>query len=180
MKKLTLLLALPIVFSACGSGGQNNGEDQQEQKMEGDSARVEKSDEEAQKFDSIYFGKKIDERDARPINEVISMMEDTMKLNAKVSGKVTSVCQKKGCWMKIDRSEGKDIRVTFKDYGFFVPKDLAGAEVVMNGRAYYDTVSVKALKHYAKDAGKPEAEIEKIDEPQPQVAYKATGVKVLQ
>jgi hypothetical protein len=37
-------------------------------------------------------------------------------------GSIAEVCQKKGCWMKVV-SDSSDIgtRVTFKDYGFFVP-----------------------------------------------------------
>ena len=49
-----------------------------------------------------------------------------------IEGQVTEVCQMEGCWMVV--TDGKlSVRTTFKDYGFFVPKDLAGAHVVAEG-----------------------------------------------
>ena len=42
--------------------------------------------------------------------------------------KVRRACEKKGCWMELAGAEGigPGMRVTFKDYGFFVPKDSRG------------------------------------------------------
>lgn len=60
-----------------------------------------------------------------------------------VSGKVRRACSRKGCWMELaDQVEGAapGCRVTFKDYGFFVPKDSAGASATVEG-----VVQVKRL-----------------------------------
>ena len=105
-------------------------------------------------------------------------MVDENKKDIKIKGKVKEVCQSKGCWMLMDLGAGKDIRVTFKDYKIFMPKDLAGKEVVLDGFAYTDTTSIETLKHYAKDAGKSEAEIAAITSPKVQLAYEAKGVVV--
>ena len=43
------------------------------------------------------------------------------KFEGKVSGKVVEVCQEKGCWMKVERPNGENLMVKFKDYGFFMP-----------------------------------------------------------
>jgi hypothetical protein len=72
--------------------------------------------------------------------------------------------------------DGEEMRVTFKDYGFFVPLDAAGKTVIMEGKAYYDTTSVDMLRHYAEDAGESPEEIEKITEPKLELAFEATGV----
>ena len=53
----------------------------------------------------------------------------------------------------------------FKDYGFFMPTDAAGKEVIVDGKAFVNEVSVADLKHYAEDAGKSPEEIAKITEP---------------
>lgn len=106
-------------------------------------------------------------------------MADQAKKNIKVKGIVKEVCQNKGCWMIMDLGDGKDIRVTFKDYKIFMPKDLAGKEVVLDGFAYTDTTSIETLKHYAEDAGKTQAEIEAITSPKIQLAYEAKGVVVM-
>lgn len=54
------------------------------------------------------------------------------------------------------------MKVKFKDYAFFMPKDCAGKKAVVDGYAYTQTTSVEELKHLAGDAGKPQAEIDAI------------------
>ncbi|MCF8715091.1 DUF4920 domain-containing protein [Joostella atrarenae] len=93
-----------------------------------------------------------------------------------VKAEVVEVCQKKGCWMKLDLPDGELAMVKFKDYGFFVPKDIAGKEVILKGNAFVDEVSVSDLKHYAQDAGKTEEEIAAITAPERTFAFEANGV----
>lgn len=134
-------------------------------------------------YDKVHYGKKIEANGASSLNGLIeeAKAEDgkALPMEAKVEGKVRAVCQKKGCWMKMETSDGEAIRVTFKDYGFFVPKDLAGRSVAMAGKLYHDTVCVKVRRHYARDEGKPEEEVKKITEPSTRLAFKAAGVKIL-
>ena len=72
-----------------------------------------------------------------------------------------------------------EMRVTFKDYAFFMPKDLTGKKVVLDGFAFVETTSVEDLRHYADDAGKPKEEIDAITEPKKEVSFEAAGVLVL-
>ena len=69
--------------------------------------------------------------------------------------------------------------VRFKDYGFFMPLDIAGREVIMNGKAFYQTTSVDDLRHYAEDAGKSQEEIDAITEPKRELAFLADCVILL-
>ena len=85
---------------------------------------------------------------------------DTVSLNFK--GKVASVCKVKGCWMELDLEDGQKARITFKDYGFFVPTDLEGKEVLVSGQATISEVDEASRKHFAEDAGLSEEEIKKI------------------
>lgn len=101
------------------------------------------------------------------------------KFEGKVTGKVIEVCQEKGCWMKIEKPGGETLMVKFKDYGFFMPKDIVGKEVVLDGTAQVKETSVQQLQHYAKDAGKSKEEIEKIKKPKKEVQFVASGVLVL-
>ncbi|MDX2045208.1 MAG: DUF4920 domain-containing protein [Chitinophagaceae bacterium] len=112
------------------------------------------------------------------VNEIEKNLKDN-KFSGKVTGKVTDVCQEKGCWMKIERSNGEKMMVKFKDYGFFMPKDIVGKEVVLDGEAAVKEVPVKQLQHYAKDAGKSDEEIKKIKEPRKELTFIAKGVLVL-
>jgi hypothetical protein len=100
------------------------------------------------------------------------------KFTGKVTGKVVSVCLEKGCWMKVERADGEAMMVKFKDYGFFMPKNIVGKEVVLDGEAAMKETSVKQLKHYAEDAGKPKEEIEKIKAPKKELIFTASGVLV--
>ena len=101
------------------------------------------------------------------------------KYTGKMTGKVTEVCKDKGCWMKVEGAEGETIMVKFKDYKFFMPKDIVGKEVMLEGEASYKEVSVKQLKHYAEDAGKSPEEIKQITQPKKELQFVAKGVQVL-
>ncbi len=101
---------------------------------------------------------------------------DTVEVVFKAA--VNSVCKMKGCWMVLDLPGDKDPMVQFKDYAFFVPKDIEGREAVVNGKAYIEQVSVEDQKHFAKDAGKTEEEIAAIAEPENRLAFMADGVKL--
>jgi hypothetical protein len=120
-------------------------------------------------------GQKIDDTQAVDLALFVSEMESDSSYGI-VTASVQDVCQAKGCWMKVAGEGGEKIRVSFKDYGFFVPKDCQGKEVVLEGFAYTDTVSVAELQHYAQDAGKTEEEIAAITEPEITVSFEAAGV----
>lgn len=112
----------------------------------------------------------------------VSKIESSMKGNTftgKATGKVVSVCQEKGCWMKLEKAGGETMMVKFKDYGFFMPKDIVGKDVVLDGEATITETSVKQLKHYAGDAGKSKEEISKINSPKKELIFIAKGVLVL-
>ena len=126
-----------------------------------------------------FHGKKLDlNSKALPANALEAKMDGKLKLETRVTGIVEDVCQAAGCWMKITTAEGKSMRVTFKDYGFFVPKDIAGKTVTFEGIAKKTETSVAHLKHYAEDAGKSAAEIAKITKPEYAITFEADGVIV--
>jgi len=104
---------------------------------------------------------------------------DSVK-NVVLTAKVSEVCQAKGCWMNlVDPVTGDSLNplfVQFQDYGFFMPKDIAGREVVIEGVAYTEETSIEDLRHYAEDAGKSAEEIAAITEPVKEKKFMATGV----
>ena len=106
--------------------------------------------------------------------------QDTVKTQLKA--KVEGVCQVKGCWMNLVSTQGtsnESIFVKFKDYGFFMPLDLAGSEVIVDGIAYKEVTSVEELRHYAEDEGQTPEEIAKITEPVQELKFMADGVIIL-
>lgn len=128
---------------------------------------------------TAVYGDSVENSNFIELSSLQTAMTDENKKDMKVKGIVHKVCQAKGCWMTMKLSNGDEMRVTFKDYKIFVPKDLAGKEVILDGFAYTDTSTVKELQHFAKDAGKSEAEIARITRPKPELAFEAKGVVVM-
>lgn len=96
-----------------------------------------------------------------------------------IKGTCQSICQTKGCWLNVRTEDGLDLFIKFKGYAFFLPRDIAGKTVILNGSAYYEIMSVEELKHYAEDAKKTKEEIDAITEPLKRLRYEATGAFVL-
>ena len=132
----------------------------------------------SQSKDNKHFGAKINAKNAISYDEMLTQMQGKERLKTKVKAKVASVCQVKGCWMNVvSASPGKEMMfVKFKDYAFFMPKDLAGKEVVMEGEAFYETTPVDELKHYAEDEGQSQEKIDAIKDPKKELKFLATGV----
>lgn len=162
MKYFFQLLAFTLIVgfgTACGSTGQPKGMA---------SENTESSD---QTFGAAFTPKAV-----VAYQDLSAKVTDTDSLAVTVQGTVAEVCQSKGCWMSITNGEGDDMMVRFKDYGFFMPKDISGREVIMNGKAFYQVTPVDELRHYAEDAGKSQAEIEAITEPKRELSFLADGV----
>ena len=70
----------------------------------------------------------------------------------KIRGKVARCCVKKGCWMELT-AEGVDrgMRIRFKDYGFFVPLDSAGAQALVEGQVNTRKLDEPTAKHLAEE-----------------------------
>lgn len=69
-----------------------------------------------------------------------------------VQGKVRRACERKGCWMELaPEGKGPGVRVTFKDYGFFVPLDSAGRTAVVEGKVIVAELSEEKAKHYESE-----------------------------
>ncbi|MCT2409655.1 DUF4920 domain-containing protein [Chryseobacterium antibioticum] len=96
-----------------------------------------------------------------------------------VKGKVTDVCEKKGCWLTIQTEDNSQFFVKMKDYAFFVPTALKGKTIVLEGTAERKVTSIDEQKHYAEDAKKPQAEIDAITTPKEEIRFVANGIKVV-
>ncbi|WP_445710266.1 DUF4920 domain-containing protein [Flavobacterium sp.] len=105
-------------------------------------------------------------------------MKEGDTINVKFTSNIEDVCQKKGCWMKIDLADEEKAFVKFKDYAFFVPLNAKDKEAVVNGKAFVSVESVDDLKHYAKDAGKSQEAIDSIVAPKVTYSFMADGVLI--
>lgn len=124
------------------------------------------------------FGEAIDTTGAVSLPEFMKTLGNQDSVQVKLSASIEEVCQKKGCWMKLNKGDGSTMRVSFKDYAFFVPKDASGKKAYIDGIAYYQVTSVEELKHFAHDAGQSKEEIEAIKEPTKELVFEAKGVVI--
>lgn len=164
MKKLIFYFTIAVLFlQACGSEQSLNQEEERN----------------APQVSFASFGESIDATNPATFAELPTLLADSEHVDVKLSGEIQQTCPKKGCWMTVKGENGKTIRVTFKDYGFFVPKEgQEGKQVVFDGVASMDTLSIESLRHFAEDAGKSAEEIAQITEPEPIVSFVATGVLI--
>ena len=98
------------------------------------------------------YGQLINAENSLGVYDLISEV-DSVESDFKVKGIIDEVCQMKGCWMTLRNDDGLNIRVTFKDYVFFVPKDISGKEVIIEGVALKEVLDEETAKHYAEDGG---------------------------
>ena len=124
----------------------------------------------------LKFGDDITNEEITINSKIENLYKSKEKFNTSFKAKVTDVCQMKGCWMKLDIGNKKEVMVNFKDYAFFVPKDIKGKDVIVSGEAYTRTISIDELKHYARDRGDSETIIEAIEKPKEIYSLTAKGV----
>ena len=121
-----------------------------------------------------FYGEKISTDNVIDYDTFIENSKIVSK--SKIEGTILSSCPKKGCWMQV-KIDSDTIQVTFKDYGFFVPKTgLENKKTILEGYPKQDTISIKMLKHFAEDAGKSQKEIDKITNPEYKISFIADGV----
>lgn len=165
MKNITLLMLMFVfVFTSC----KNN------------SSKESNKNSEKEKVTYLTFGEEITDEGAISKEEMATKYKNLKEgdtIDVKFVSSINKVCKKKGCWMQLDLGENsKNAFVKFKDYDFFMPLNSENREVIVSGKAYIKTTSVKDLRHYAKDAGKSKEEIEKITEPRVTLAVMSNGV----
>ena len=99
-----------------------------------------------------------------------------------VRAEVEQVCQAMGCWLTLQDQKDKkaNVRVSFDNYSFFVPKDSAKRIATVQGKLFDKELTAAEARHYAKDAGKSAAEQVKITKPVMQPWFEATGLTLSQ
>lgn len=112
-----------------------------------------------------------------PLAEVFSQPERFADEPILVSGRITDVCQKKGCWTLL-RDGDAEVRVRFKDYGFFLPKDCRGQQAFVEGRVQVKELSAREARHY--DSESQNADMAKTAGARREVGLLASGVKLVE
>jgi hypothetical protein len=111
-----------------------------------------------------------------PLAQVLEKPEAFTKDAVVTEGVVEAACTKMGCWMQVAPEGGKaGMRVTFKDYGFFVPKDCKGSKAKIAGVVEIKTLSKDEADHLEHEGAKlPRNE----DGTASEVSFVASGVEL--
>ena len=126
----------------------------------------------------VVYGKISDEGKPLAVDKLESNLKEN-KYEGKMTGKVAEVCQAEGCWIKLEKADGSTMMIRSKNHSFFMPTNLVGKMVVVEGEAEVKEISEAQRKHYAEDAGKSAKEIKKLKGSEKQIVFQANGVKVL-
>jgi hypothetical protein len=121
-----------------------------------------------------HYGRELSGASPVPVAQAIEALGNEARTSVVVRDKVDSVCQVKGCWMGF-ATEAGDVRVTFKDYAFFVPFTIVGKTVVAEGELEKVTLSLEESRHLVEDAG---GDPDQVLEPIVEYRLVAAGVKV--
>mgnify|MGYP003641609675 CR=1 FL=1 len=97
------------------------------------------------------FGEPMPEGEATPIAVAAADPQAHQGKPGKFSGRITEVCQKKGCWVVLEQ-DGHTARVMAKDHGFEVPKDASGPAVAY-GVLEIEPITEEHARHLVEDDG---------------------------
>ena len=158
MKKLMILLSLPLAMFMMACGGTEETEESTEN--ESDTTVVENTEEEGteiafngvEKDGYVLYGHTdIDAEGATTTGDMMTTYEATGEWSGKVQVAISQVCQKAGCWIKFTDEFENETQVFFRDH-FTIPIETAqGTEAILFGELYDDTLTVDFQKHLMED-----------------------------
>lgn len=98
--------------------------------------------------DVVRRGDAIGDSPAVDLKRALAAPEEYVGRSVIVEGKVDKVCPVKGCWLELmPADETRGVRVKFKDYGFFVPKNSMGWMARLEGKFIREKLSKRQVDH---------------------------------
>jgi hypothetical protein len=103
------------------------------------------------------FGEPINPGAAIALGEVLAKPDDFANRSVTIEAKVRRNCTRRGCWMELAQTLDPALpgcRVTFKDYGFFVPLDSAGSTAKVQGTVEVTRVAPEEVAHLESEGAR--------------------------
>jgi hypothetical protein len=122
------------------------------------------------------YGETFNESEAISVDSLVNRFKTEKEFSATISGVVENACHSEGCWLEVQSSSGSLVMVTYKDKAFTLPTGIEGKAVIMKGRAFIDSTSIEELRKVAREEGKPESEVETIQNPEYSLNFEASGL----
>lgn len=143
--------------------------------MAGDEAVVIRLSEPVQETETheTFGAEMAEDLDSITLSALLENHADYEGSSVAVETRVSQVCQKKGCFF-IAQDGPATVRVTFKDYSFFVPTDISGRRVTLVGELKRVELSEEQAAHFEEDLQSAGAKVA----PGPQFEIVATAVRV--
>ena len=116
--------------------------------------------------------------DATPValTKVLEAPQSYAKESVVVDGVIETSCDRKGCWMQLTPAAGGNgVRVTFKDYAFFIPLQAKGMKARAEGVTTVKTLSKAEADHLEYEGAKL---ARKDDGSAVEVSFVASGVEL--
>lgn len=102
--------------------------------------------------DVIKRGDAIGKSPVVDLADALSTIHAYMDTSVILEGSVRRVCQVKGCWMElVQDGAARGLRVTFKDYAFFVPTDSDGHAARIEGVFETNVFSKRQADHLIEE-----------------------------
>lgn len=70
----------------------------------------------------------------------------------RITTRIAKVCEKKGCFFIATQGD-QSARITFADYGFFIPTDSGGKQATLVGNFSLKELTPEQVAHYQDDVG---------------------------
>ena len=113
--------------------------------------------------DVEHFGADFTIETSVPAGTVLQDPGAYVDQRVRITGTVSDVCQKMGCWMVITDAD-KHMRITTKDHKFFVAKDGAGSTCDLEGVVVKRELDQARVDHFKSEQSEgaplPEAEVQ--------------------
>lgn len=108
----------------------------------------------------VAHGQPMPAGEAVPVSVAIADFDAHAGTPRHFSGRITEVCQAKGCWMMLE-DNGQVARVMFGKHDFFIAKDTTGSAVV-HGVLERKELTPAQVEHFTDDSasGLPAASVE--------------------
>jgi hypothetical protein len=103
----------------------------------------------------VRVGAPVQGGEAVSLREVLENPDGVAGRSVVVEGLVTRACTSTGCWMQLaPDAESEGVRVTFKDYAFFVPLNSAGMRARAQGEFTVKRLSRREVEHLNEEGAK--------------------------
>ena len=113
------------------------------------------------------YGKPLADLTPTPLADVLKA--PVAGKTVRLEGTIGAVCKNKGCWLTLNQGE-KSVHVTFEGYSYFVPKDVVGKKVALEGKVLVKEPKADEVEHLRKEGAS--------DAAAAKVSVEATGVEI--